>query len=274
MTQAQPLIVTVAPNGARKSRSDHPAIPLSPLELADSAQQCLEAGAVMIHLHVRGEHNEHSLDVGRYREAISAIRARVGSGLIIQATSEAVGVYTPVQQMAMVRELKPEAVSLAVRELCPADEAVGEAARFFKWLRREKISPQYILYSVADVLHFQALRERGVIPGDCPSVLFVLGSYGGGSSSPDQLQPLLRAMDQSVVWSVCAFGAGEADCMACAAERGGHCRVGFENNMHMASGEVAPDNAALIVQLGNTVNRKFATVDEARELLGVLRTSD
>ncbi len=271
MTDVPPLIVTVAPNGARKSRSDHPAIPLSPPELADSAQQCLEAGAAMIHLHVRGEHNEHSLDVGRYREAISAIRARVGPGLIIQATTEAVGVYTPVQQMAMVRELKPEAVSLAVRELCPIDEAVDEAAQFFEWLWREKISPQYILYSVADVLHFQALRERGVIPGDCPSVLFVLGTYGEENSSPEQLQPLLQTMGEEVVWSACAFGTGEADCMARAAGLGGHCRVGFENNMHLVSGEIAPDNAALIIQLGKKLERRFATVEEARVLLGILR---
>jgi len=269
MTTATPLIMTVAPNGARKSRTDHPAIPLSPAELANTARQCLDAGAAMIHLHVRGEHNEHSLDVGRYRAAIAAIREQVGGAIIIQVTTEAVGVYNPGQQMAMVRNLKPEAVSLAVRELCPPDEAVDEAARFFQWLWRERISPQYILYSVADVLYFQALCQRGVIPGDCPSVLFVLGKYGAENSSPQQLLPLLEAMTQEVTWSVCAFGMSEANCMVRAAQLGGHCRVGFENNTQLICGETAPDNAALITQLSAKLGRQFATANEARELLGM-----
>ena len=116
-----PLIIAVAPNGARKTKADHPALPITPEELAETAARCLDAGASMIHLHVRDDDQKHSLDVSAYRAAIAAIRARVGGELIIQVTTEAVGIYTPAQQMAMVQELEPEAVSLAVRELCPDD---------------------------------------------------------------------------------------------------------------------------------------------------------
>ncbi len=251
---------------------DHPALPITPDELAEVAQQSQAAGAAMIHLHVRDEHGKHSLDVARYRDAIAAIRARIGKQLIIQVTSEAVGVYSTEQQMAMVRELRPEAVSLAIRELCPQG-AEQQAADFFAWLASECIAPQYILYCVEDVARFESLRDRGVISGECPSVLYVLGCYGdSGDASVAQLRPILAASRRPVIWSVCAFGAAEAACMKLAAKLGGHCRVGFENNLLLASGKTAPDNSALVAQLVATVarqGRSIASSVQARELMGL-----
>jgi len=268
-----PVIITVAPNGARKTRADHPALPITPDELAEEAAQCLAAGAAMIHLHVRDEDAGHTLDVGRYREAIAAIRARVGNELIIQVTSEAVGLYSPEQQIAMVRELRPEAVSLAVRELCPEAGNEDAAAAFFAWLDSEHIAPQYILYSVEDVTRFDALRERGVIPGERLSVLYVMGRYGcEGNASLEQLQPMIAAAKRNVIWSTCAFGATEAACMESALTLGGHCRVGFENNLQLSSGDIAPNNAALVAQLVERAvsqGRSVTTPTEARNLLAM-----
>ena len=276
MSAAVPLVIAVAPNGARKTRLEHPALPISADELAEAAWNALAAGAAMIHLHVRGDDGGHSLDVARYREAIAAIRTRVGPEMIIQVTTEAVGIYSAEQQMAMVRELRPEAVSLAICELCPPGGDEEQAATFFDWLRREQISPQYILYSVEDVRRFETLREGGAIPGERPNVLYVLGRYGdGGSSSPaaQLLQPMLAAMAGDVSWSICAFGSMETAAMLRAAELGGHCRVGFENNMQLASGDTAPDNAALVTQLADgaaTMGRVIATPAQARELFGMV----
>ena len=84
-----------APNGARKTKADHPALPITPKELAATASDCLDAGASMIHLHVRDAQGRHSLDAELYRTAMSAIRRAVGDQLVIQVTSEAAGVYQP-----------------------------------------------------------------------------------------------------------------------------------------------------------------------------------
>ena len=70
-----PLVLTVAPNGARAGRHDHPALPLDPAALAATARACLDAGAAVLHLHVRDANDRHSLDAGRYREALAAVRA-------------------------------------------------------------------------------------------------------------------------------------------------------------------------------------------------------
>lgn len=273
MNSTPPLIITVAPNGARKTQADHPALPITPDELAEEAAQCLSAGAAMIHLHVRGENDKHTLDVGRYREAIAAIRSRVGKDLIIQVTSEAVGVYSAQQQMAMVRELRPEAVSLAIRELVAGPGEEASAAAFFGWLETQGIAPQYILYSPEDVVRFEALRERGVIPGERPSVLYVLGRYGGDADVPVKQLPLMVAAGKrDVMWSACAFGVTEAACMESALLLGGHCRVGFENNLQLSSGDTAPNNAALVAQLverATSQGRRVTSGCEARNLLGM-----
>ena len=272
----EPLIIAVAPNGARKTKADHPELPITPEDVARTAVLCREAGASLIHLHVRDSGEGHTLDADAYRTAISAIRAELGDSIIIQATSEAVGIYTPDQQMAMVQEVQPESVSLAIREICPDQAHEKQAAAFLGWLMRERIHPHYILYSDEDVVRFGDLRSRGVIPGDRPFVLYVLGRYTKGQvSEPGDLLPFLSAAkDQSVHWSVCAFGKKEGACALTTTALGGHVRVGFENNMYLADGSLAPDNAALVKQVtagASLVGRQVADADMARTLLGIER---
>ena len=172
---AKPYIVMCAPNGAKKSRADHPTLPVSPEELADCAESITKAGASIMHVHVRDDEGRHSLDANRYRTAIDAIRKRVGNDVVIQVTTEACGIYSPEQQMAMVKDLKPEAVSIALKELCPDATSEPAAREFFSWLKAERIMPQYILYSPAEVDRFVSLRQKNVIPDSRPFVLFVLG---------------------------------------------------------------------------------------------------
>ncbi len=204
-----PLIIAVAPNGARRTKADHPAQPMTPDELAETSVKCVEAGASMIHLHVRDAAGGHTLDVDAYRAATDAIRAKLGDRIVIQATSEAVGMYSPAQQMAMVRQLHPEAVSMAIRELIPDDEDEGPASRFLEWLIGERIQPQYILYSADEVVRFADLRKRGVIPGDNVFVLYVLGRYTKGQvSHPADLLPFLEVTGAlNCHWGFCAFAA-------------------------------------------------------------------
>src|SRR3546814_3182139 len=95
-----PAFVAVAPNGARKLKADPPAVPLTADELGRCAAECAEAGAAMIHLHVRQADGRHSRDAGLYREAIAAVPREAGPEMIIQATSEAAGVKDRNQQMA------------------------------------------------------------------------------------------------------------------------------------------------------------------------------
>ena len=101
----------------------------------------------MLHLHVRDAAGAHTLDAAAYRSAIGAVRGAVGDKLIVQVTTEAVGRYSAAEQMALVRELCPEAVSIALRELIPDDAAEAAAAEFLAWTVGAGIGVQYILYA-------------------------------------------------------------------------------------------------------------------------------
>ena len=267
----RPAIIAVAPNGARKTRADHPALPVTAAEIARTAAACAEAGAAMIHLHVRDREGGHLLDAEAYKEATAAIRHEAGAEIIVQITTEAVGRYTPEQQMAVVRETAPEAASLALRELVaePAQEAA--AADFFAELQAGGCFAQYILYAPEDLQRFGELRRRGVIPDGPACLLFVLGRYTRNQTSqPADLLPFLAAGGSGPAWMVCAFGGREAACGVTAAALGGHVRVGFENNLLLPDGRPAPDNAALVAATAQgiqAIGRALAGPAEARKLL-------
>ncbi len=244
------VIVMSAPNGARRGHADHPALPITAEESARDAIALRDAGVSILHLHVRDGDGNHSLDAERYRQAIAAIEQSVGDELLIQVTTEAVGQYTSEQQIALVRELKPDAVSLALREICPAGLNERAAVEFFSWMRGKNIWPQYILYSVDDVLRFDDMRRRGLFAEDAPFVMFVLGEYANAiAGTIEDLNELLAATDPAAYpWAVCCFGRHENEVMLAATALGGHVRLGFENNLQLPDGGIAPDNAALIRQ--------------------------
>lgn len=272
MLQVEPFLLACAPNGARHRKSEHAGIPLTASELADTAVELVEAGAALLHLHVRDEAGNHSLDPGRYREAIAEIRRRVDDGLVIQITTEAVGRYQPSDQMRCVRELVPEAVSLALREIVPVTGEMSAARDFYRWVEEAGIFPQHILYSPQDLDRFAQLRTQGLFGDRSPFVLLVLGRYDGRAASrPADLLPFFQQLPVDINWMVCAFGRQEAAVAALAASLGGHARVGFENNMHLPDGTIAASNGDLlrpIASIAGAIGRPLMSVDQLRALAG------
>jgi 3-keto-5-aminohexanoate cleavage enzyme len=255
----------------RWTKADHPDLPITPAEIAPEAARCAEAGASVLHVHVRADDGRHSLDPDLYRAAIDAVRAVLGARIVIQITTEALGRYGPAEQMRVVRELCPEAVSLALAELIPDDAAAEDAAGFLASLKRERIAPQYILYSPQEVARFHELRDRGVIPQRRPFALLVLGRYAGQiEARPEDMLPYLAAHDFDCPWALCAFGRRESACVLTAAGLGGHVRVGFENNLWLADGRLAASNAELVEQVAagaGLLGREIADVATTRAFL-------
>lgn len=271
----QPTAIAVAPNGGRKVKADHPAVPLTAAELAVTAAHCLDAGAAMIHAHVRKMDGSHLLDADAYRDAIAAIRSTVGDRLVIQITSEALGKYTPAEQRAVVQAVKPEAVSLALRELVPDASEEKAFSDLLGWMKRESVVPQIILYDVNDAARLAELQKRGLIPFELLPVLYVLGRYTAGQTSrPSDLLPFLAPdAPKFAHWSLCAFGAQEAACLTAGALLGGHIRVGFENNELLADGSRAKGNQDLVAAARRaieTVGLRPATADEMRTSMTVV----
>lgn len=268
-----PLIIAVAPNGARRTRADHPAVPVTPAELAAAAIACRDAGAALLHLHVRDAAEGHILDAEAYGAATAAVRAAVGDDLIVQITTEAVGRYTPAEQMAVVRAVRPEAVSIALKEILPDDGTdPAPALDFLHELSHFNVMVQHILYSPEEVRRFQRLRRDGTLPGGPVFPLFVLGRYAAGQrSDPRALCGVLEAWGADPdPWAVCAFGPEETACLGAAVAFGGHCRVGFENSLWRPDGRVAADNAEAVRRVAGLAaicGRPVADAEAARTLL-------
>lgn len=268
-----PCLLMVAPNGARRLHADHPAIPLTPDALASDAVACRDAGAAMMHLHVREPDGRHLLDAGAYREATAAIREAVGDDLLLQVTSEAAGRYGPEAQRRMMAELQPEAVSVAVRELFGEPKEVAASGELCRQLQQAGSSIQYIVYSPEDLATFNQLRDEGVLPSGRAFLLFVLGRYETPPiADPARLPGFLEQLVSGDLWAVCAFGPTESECMALAARHGGHARVGFENNLWRPDGTLAASNAELVRLAGERIKaegRSLMNAVQARALLGL-----
>ena len=265
-------ILALAPNGAYKQKSDHPALPLSMDEIVQTAVSAQLAGASLLHLHIRDESGLHSLDPDTYRRTIDAITDLTGDNLIIQVTSEAAGQFSPEQQIASIRDVNPECVSIALREIITNRESLSAAQALFHWCAAQQCRPQFILYSEFDLLSYLEYRNGDIIPSEPHSVLFVLGRYTQNQASTTaDLTPFLKHLEQiEVPWMVCAFGASEQECLLDASVKGGHMRVGFENNLLNTLGGVANNNVDQLQDIARASSDKglnLATIKQAREIL-------
>jgi len=245
MAMTDPLIM-VAPNGARRGKADHPALPVTLAETVAAARACHAAGAAALHLHVRDAAGGHSLDPGRYREALAEL-VRVVPAMRVQITTEAAGRYTVADQHACLRDLRPGWASVAIREIA-RDAAL--APGLYALCADQGIEVQHILHEAADIVLLTQWLARGIVPPGPVSVLLVLGRYDPPrAGAPQELAPRLALLPPGARWMVCAFGAAEHACLRAAARAGGDCRVGFENGLEDAGGRRWADNAASVAAL-------------------------
>lgn len=252
MTRLAPLPrVMLAPNGARRTKADHPALPVTIAETVAAAQAAFRDGAQALHAHVRDATGRHSLDAGLYRELIGEM-GRAVPDMPVQVTTEAAGRFRPEDQRKVVREVRPEGVSVALREMWPGPGHDPEAQHFYAWAADTGIAVQHILYSPDDAARLASLVAAGWL-ADLPQCLFVLGSYTPPRDGhPADLQPFLEALEPlgpGLDWAVCAFGRSETVCLEAAARLGGKIRIGFENNFVGPDGLPAADNATRVRQV-------------------------
>jgi len=269
------LCIMVAPNGARRTPADHPALPVTAEALARTALDCRAVGAAAVHLHVRDGAMRHTLDPHIYRSAIAAV-ATACPGMPIQATTEAAGIFDLDAQVAAVEGLRPACLSFALGEMMAQGEARGFA--ILARLQALGIGLQMILYDAAQIRAYAALLDSGRLePDGPPRLLLVVGRYSATQDSEvsdfDALHATLTetGLASSALWMTCAFGRGEMVCLERTIALGGHARVGFENAIVDAAGSPARDNAERVAQVAALAARHGRTLGDAalaRHVLG------
>ena len=191
----------VAPNGARKTKKDHPNLPITISEIVEEADNCFKCGANAIHAHVRDKNGNHTLDIGLYSELIKELKIKVPD-LPVQLTTEAVGKYSPSEQFDVVRKLSPESASVAFVEMLPDIKDYKLAKNFYEFSIDNNIQVQHILYSVKDLrLFIQAIKSK-IIPNNN---LQVLKMYRDLCTKILNLPPIWRKRSRKT-WRSFKFG--------------------------------------------------------------------
>jgi len=238
-----PFDLMVAPNGARLQKADHPALPITQAEIVETARRCEEAGATAIHVHVRDEAGQHSIEPHRYSVVIEELVQ--ATTLRIQASTEAAETFDVAAQFLCLSNVAAAEVSISLREISRSPHLFSET---YAVAAHRSIDVQHILYSADEVTELLQKFDAGEIPEQNRRAIFVLGRYSQEQqSSVSDLKPFLSSMGGNhLLWSVCAFGQAEQDCLLAALDHGGHARIGFENNRLSPDGRVFESNEASV----------------------------
>jgi uncharacterized protein (DUF849 family) len=251
MTFAKPKIlpnVMVAPNGARRTTADHPAIPVTIEQIVATAGSCHQAGAGAIHFHIRDAEQQHVLDAGLYTEALAEL-AIVVPEMHLQITTESVGRYNPKDMRALAYQVMPPGISIGIIEMIPDGKPTPNDIKLYKSLYEAGTRIQHICYFPDHLDIVRKIIDEAGLPEDDIWCLFTIGHYSGRVSKPELIGQFLNKLNNlelSPDWAICAFAEQEQICLQKAISLGGKVRVGFENSLFMPDGTIAENNTARV----------------------------
>jgi 3-keto-5-aminohexanoate cleavage enzyme len=266
----QPMMITAAMVGAEVTRDQQPNLPTSPQEIISAAVESYEAGAAIIHIHVRDDEGNASQDAGIFREVVEGIRARCD---VITQVSTGGAVWMSAGERLQSIECRPDMATLTTGTVNFGDGVFmnnrGLVETFARRLRDYGIVPEIEIFDAGMLDEAMRLRNMGFIT-DPIQFDFVMGVPGGIGADPSHLVHLVRFLPPGSTWSVAGMGRHQLTLGTIALAMGGNVRVGFEDNIYYRKGQLAKTNAELvarIVRIAQELDRPVATPAQAREML-------
>lgn len=268
-----PVIITCAITGAETSKEKQPALPITPKEQAQAAEEAVAAGASVIHLHVREEDGSPSQRVERFEESISAIRTRVPEVVIQISTGGAVG--ESIDKRAEPLRLSPDMASLNLGTMNFGDDVFMNHPKDIRGLaslmKKHGVMPELEVYEAGMLESAGKLVRDGLLTPPL-HFQFVLGVPGGMSGDLRNLIHLISLLPSGAHWGVAGVGRFQLPLAAHALAMGGNVRVGLEDNIYYRKGELARSNAQLVervARIARKLDREIATPAMARKILGL-----
>jgi 3-keto-5-aminohexanoate cleavage enzyme len=280
-----PVIISCSISGAIANRDQCPAIPYTPEEYAAEARRIVDEGGTHIHIHARTPDGAPSYEVEDFEAISDAIRAEVGTGAIINFSTGTIGV--PVEKrIAYLEACRPEVAALNMGSMNYAkyssrrkdfvfkavfENSIDEIIEILGHLNRLGIKPEHECFDTGHVSTLGPLIDMGVLEGR-PHVDFVMGVVGGVAPTARNLAAMADNAPEGSHWGVIGISRAQWMLVAAALTLGGSVRVGLEDNLYLPNGEMANSNGELIAkarEMVDDVGRRPATVDEAREMLGI-----
>ncbi|MCC6554688.1 MAG: 3-keto-5-aminohexanoate cleavage protein [Polyangiaceae bacterium] len=266
------LILTAAIVGAEVTREQTPYLPITAREIADEAARCRDAGAAVIHLHVRRPDGAPSQARELFAEAIAAIREK--TDVIVQtSTGGAVGMSG--EERAQPLLCRPEMATLNCGTINFGDEVFENPRPLIRDLARRIREagsvPELECYEVGHVDEALALLAQGHLLEPL-HFQFVLGVPGGIGAREDVLRFLISQVPPRATWAVAAVGRHQRPMTELAMRLGGHARVGLEDNIFLEKGVLAEGSAPLVARAAayaRSVGREVVDPARARQILGI-----
>lgn len=273
----EPLILTAAITGAETTRADQPNLPITPEEQAADALACYEAGARVIHLHVRDDEGNPTQSMERFKAAIEAIKAAAPELVIQISTGGAVG--EAFEKRLAPLELKPDMGTLNAGTLNFGDDVFinypNDIVRLAEAFKAYGVVPEIEVYESGMIDYVAKLVKKGIITHTPLHVQFVLGVPGGMNGTPKNVLYMMHHLKElipSATWAVAGIGRFHIPASLTAMVNGGHIRVGFEDNIFYHKGVIAESNAQLVARMARIaaeIGRPLATPAQTRSLLGL-----
>ncbi|MCP3103497.1 3-keto-5-aminohexanoate cleavage protein [Myxococcus sp. K15C18031901] len=269
-----PMVLTAAMVGAETTRAQTPHLPITAEEIAEDAARCREAGAAMVHLHVRTPDGKPSQDAELFRAAIRAIRARTDV-LIQTSTGGAVGMTVDERcgPLTLTGADRPDMATLTTGTVNFGEEVFWNPRPLVRDIARRiralGLRPELECFDVGMIDEARYLAKEGLV--ELPAHFdFVLGVPGTLQARPEVLDFMIASLPEASTWTVAGVGRFQLPFVEEAAKRGGNARVGLEDNIYVSKGVLAKGNWELVADAAKRARahgREPATPQQARELL-------
>jgi uncharacterized protein (DUF849 family) len=286
------IFITCAVTGNLTTPEQTPHLPITPEQIADACLGAAEAGAAIVHIHVREPGSgKPSMELGYYRDVVERIRAQ-NTQLILNITTGPGGRFVPSPDepriaaagtTLMVPEKRVEHIAVLRPEICTIDlntmnsgkEVVintpGNVRRMAEVMRDAGVKPEIELFDSGDIALMGDLLKDGTLEG--PALCsFVMGVRYGFQPSPETVLYARNLLPAEAEFTAIGIGKAAFTAVAQSYLAGGHVRVGLEDTVYLSRGQLASSNAALVEKARRIVEDlggQIATPREAREIIGL-----
>lgn len=271
----EPVIITVAITGAVPKKKDNPAVPVSPPEQIESTHEAFEAGASLVHIHVRNPDESPGSDPDLYGKVQEGVRKHC-PGMIVQFSTGGRG--RDMSSRGAMLHLKPDMASLATGSVNFPDRIYENAPDFVENLAKvmldNDIKPEVEVFDLAMLYNAANLVKKGLLK-EKPHVQFVMGipnAMPARRSVFDFLRSELPVVLPGATWVAAGVARFQWEVNQWCLETGGHCRTGLEDNLKIDANRLAASNAELVKKIADNCERfgrRPATAAEARQILGL-----
>ncbi len=269
------LMITAAITGSRNMRDVAPYIPLTPEEIVQSSIECWNAGASIVHIHVRDPQTGFGTqNLELYRQVVTPLREKTDL-LINLTTSGIAGINLPIEQRLISLELQPELASFDAGSINLGGGVFSNPPEFLDAaamkMKEKGVKPEIEIFDLGMVVTALGMRNQQKLD-DPLHFQFVLGTPWGAPATPKSLLYLHEYLPADATWSVIGIGRGHLPVSMMGLIMEGHIRVGMEDNIYYEKGLLAKTNAQFverIVRISQEYGREIASPVEARKILGL-----